>query len=333
MSTLSALITPSGVLTATNTETVSNKTISGASNTITNVSLATGVTGTLPVAKGGTAVTTIPAKSILVANALDTYTTVTPGAGQSIRVNAGNTAWEAYTPGTGGGSTSWSKKTANYTAVSGDKLICDTSGGAFSITLPAGPATGDYVELTDGGNWNTNNLTVLRNGSTIEGVTDDLLVDIPGTTVQLVYSGTTWQVTATTGARGPQGITGAVTRTINYLMDGGGSIVGYSGNAPLAPIIIDFNCNILSWTLLANYDCSITVDIYKQTYAQYATSGNYGIITGGTSPFIGFGTKNQQNINWNNWNTISQGDILNIVPNVTSGNATLVTLSLKVQTI
>lgn len=36
------------------TQTLTNKTISGASNTVTNVSLTTGVTGTLPIANGGT---------------------------------------------------------------------------------------------------------------------------------------------------------------------------------------------------------------------------------------------------------------------------------------
>ena len=38
-------------------QTITNKTISGSSNTITNVSLTTGVTGTLPVANGGTGIT------------------------------------------------------------------------------------------------------------------------------------------------------------------------------------------------------------------------------------------------------------------------------------
>ncbi len=55
----------------------------------------------IPVSLGGTGVNTIAAKSIWLANSLDTITSVTPGAGQSIRINAGNTAWEAYTPGTG----------------------------------------------------------------------------------------------------------------------------------------------------------------------------------------------------------------------------------------
>ena len=45
------------VATTNNTLTLTNKTISGSDNTITNVSLTTGVTGTLPVANGGTGIT------------------------------------------------------------------------------------------------------------------------------------------------------------------------------------------------------------------------------------------------------------------------------------
>lgn len=48
------------VPTISSTSTLTNKTISGASNTITNVSLTTGVTGTLPIANGGTAKTSLP---------------------------------------------------------------------------------------------------------------------------------------------------------------------------------------------------------------------------------------------------------------------------------
>lgn len=54
------------------------------------------------VSLGGTGLSTISARSIWVANTLDTITTLTPGAGQSIRINAGNTAWEAFTPSSGG---------------------------------------------------------------------------------------------------------------------------------------------------------------------------------------------------------------------------------------
>jgi hypothetical protein len=49
----------STVTTNDGTQTLTNKTINGSSNTITNVSLTTGVTGTLPVANGGTGITSL----------------------------------------------------------------------------------------------------------------------------------------------------------------------------------------------------------------------------------------------------------------------------------
>jgi hypothetical protein len=58
------------------------------------------------------------------------------------------------------------------------------------------------VWLADGGAWGTNNLTVGRNGSTIEGVAQDLVCDITGVGVQMLYDGTTWQVYAQAGAFG-----------------------------------------------------------------------------------------------------------------------------------
>lgn len=50
------------------------------------------------VADGGTGLSAIAALSILVANSVNTYVALTPGAGNSIRMNAGGTAWEAYAP-------------------------------------------------------------------------------------------------------------------------------------------------------------------------------------------------------------------------------------------
>ena len=60
------------------------------------------LTGTASVAQGGTGLSTIAALSTWVADSLDTPFVITPGAGNSIRVNAGGTAWEAYTPSAGG---------------------------------------------------------------------------------------------------------------------------------------------------------------------------------------------------------------------------------------
>ena len=104
----------------------------------------------------------------------------------------------------------WTIKTANYTAVDGDRIVADTSNGTFTITLPASPVGGAYVQLTDGKSWSANNLTVARNGSTIEGYSQDLLLNISGVTVECIYnsSQSTWEITATLGPRGPQGPTG-----------------------------------------------------------------------------------------------------------------------------
>jgi hypothetical protein len=89
---------------------------------------------------------------------------------------------------------SWIYKTANYTAINGNRIIANTTAGSFTVTLPSSPQAGYSVIIADGGNWNTNNLTVGRNGATIEGLAEDLLLDLQSITVTLVYSGTTWIV-------------------------------------------------------------------------------------------------------------------------------------------
>jgi hypothetical protein len=92
-------------------------------------------------------------------------------------------------------------KTANYTAAINEGVLTDTTGGAFTVTLPASPITGAVVVVSDaGGDWGDNNLTIGRNSATIAGVAQDLVCDISGISVQLVYDGTTWLVFAQVGA-------------------------------------------------------------------------------------------------------------------------------------
>lgn len=55
----------------------------------------------LTVGNGGTGLSAIADASVLVTNAANTLSVLTAAAGQSIRRNAGNTAWEAYTPAGG----------------------------------------------------------------------------------------------------------------------------------------------------------------------------------------------------------------------------------------
>jgi len=91
----------------------------------------------------------------------------------------------------------WLVKTANYTAVSGDRLACNTTSAGFTVTLPASPTTGDYVEILDvAGLFDTKNLTVARNGSLLFGQADDMTVDIKNAAFRLVFINSTfgWRI-------------------------------------------------------------------------------------------------------------------------------------------
>jgi len=84
----------------------------------------------------------------------------------------------------------WLTKTGAYTAVAGDKIFVDTNSGAVTITLPASPSVGDQVNFVDSRyTFDTNALTVARNGSKITNATADLVVNTEGAAFGLVYSG------------------------------------------------------------------------------------------------------------------------------------------------
>ena len=110
---------------------------------------------------------------------------------------------------------SYVAKTANFTVSNLQGVLADTSGGAFTVTLPASPTLGDQVIIADaGGAFGTNNCIVGRNGSTIEGTAADLNLDINGVSVQFVYSGTTWEVYAQVGGNGGNAVTLTGTQTL-----------------------------------------------------------------------------------------------------------------------
>lgn len=94
----------------------------------------------------------------------------------------------------GGGIDNWTQISSNTNAVSGTQYITNTSGGQFTLTLPATPSIGATIAITDAYNWSVYNLIVGRNGSTINGAASDLTLDVQGVLVTLIYTGTTWRV-------------------------------------------------------------------------------------------------------------------------------------------
>lgn len=89
-------------------------------------------------------------------------------------------------------------KTANYTILSTDSIIfCDTSGGAFTLTLPD-PSTlaGKVYRIIDTtGTFNANNLTLARHASEkIEGLAASKLFQTNWGGWQVITNGTDWYI-------------------------------------------------------------------------------------------------------------------------------------------
>ena len=88
------------------------------------------------------------------------------------------------------GGTSWQAvKTTGFTAVAGEGYFINTTGGAFTMTLPSSPTIGDEVVFIDyAGTFDTNNLTVGRNSEKINGSAADLTVATERAANTLVYT-------------------------------------------------------------------------------------------------------------------------------------------------
>jgi len=106
-------------------------------------------------------------------------------------------AWGAV----GGGLSPTAVQTANgYIAKANDLVRCNTTSGAFSITLPSAPVDGDIIGVIDTHRkFALNNLIILAAGSkTIEDDTS-LVLDIDGSYISLVYNdvNSNWRVLET----------------------------------------------------------------------------------------------------------------------------------------
>jgi len=114
----------------------------------------------------------------------DSGDTITIPAGATITNNGTQTGFGRT------GTVNWetTKKSANFTAVSGEGYFVDTSGGAITATLPASPSAGDIVSFADyTRTFATNNLTLGRNSEPIGGVAADGVLNINGQSATFIY--------------------------------------------------------------------------------------------------------------------------------------------------
>jgi len=72
-------------------------------------------------------------------------------------------------------------------------FLVDTTGGAFTVTLPASPTTNaKYTFIDTGGAVGTNPLTLGRNGNLMLGLASDLLFKADNGAITIIFDGSSW---------------------------------------------------------------------------------------------------------------------------------------------
>ena len=88
--------------------------------------------------------------------------------------------------------TTWQEKTSSFTTEANKNYFVNTTSGAVTATLPSSATIGNEIRFLDvSGTFDTNNLTVARNGHNIQGNASDLTVSTERAGFALVYYNTT----------------------------------------------------------------------------------------------------------------------------------------------
>jgi hypothetical protein len=110
-------------------------------------------------------------------------------------------------------------KTSPFTGVSGNGYFVNTTSGVVTVTLPATPSAGDIISIADyASTFQTNNLTICRNSSKINGVCGNATLSTEGQSITLVY------VDGTRGWKNTMDSTSDVSGAPNYIIATGGTI-------------------------------------------------------------------------------------------------------------
>ena len=199
----------------------------------------------------------------------------------AFRYNTQLSQFEGYTAegwgSIGGGGLGVFKLIAgSYTANSGDRLAVSTTAAGRTITLPSSPSAEDIVEFIDkDSSFATNNLTISRNGSTIEGSSANLVADITSTNFFMQYTGSTWEVFGVGSGETTVGgdLTG-LTSTATFSAAGIAKIALANTNTALATKAT------IAQAALANTNAAIAT---KSSLAQLANTNTFTVRTTGAA--------------------------------------------------
>lgn len=88
----------------------------------------------------------------------------------------------------------WTIVSGSGSVSAGTLNLVDTSAGAITLTLPAAPGNGNAMYFQDAkGTWDSNPLTINRNGNTIQGLAENLIAANENGGFGLTYNGTDWR--------------------------------------------------------------------------------------------------------------------------------------------
>ncbi len=138
--------------------------------------------------------------------------------------------------------------TGDTTMVAGRGYFVNTSGGAITMTLPAGGTAGDTIAIKDyAGTFGSNKVTIARNGHNIQGVANNSQLATARAAVVLVYIDATkgWLYTNESNVADLQqalhiGATGGTVVTtgdfkVHVFTGDGNFVVANTGNKPSVP--------------------------------------------------------------------------------------------------
>ena len=130
--------------------------------------------------KSGAAVTTNTIWALPLGDGTADQVLKTDGSGTlSFATVSGGAAWQAV-------------QTTNFTVTAKAGYFVNTTTAAITATLPASPTLGDFVSFIDyAATFDTNNLTIARNGKNIQGLAEDLTVNQERAGLTLVFTDNT----------------------------------------------------------------------------------------------------------------------------------------------
>ena len=161
--------------------------------------------------------------------------------GAPARLGFGTSGYFLKTQGTGANpvwaevatGTAWqSVQTGDFTAVAGKGYPCNTTSGAFTVTLPASASVGDTIEFVDyaGTFSGVLNVTLDPNGLKLKGSTNPLRIVTEREGVTITYVDATQGWVATAGSNEGTPALSPEEYSIDFLVVAGGGGCGYSNS-------------------------------------------------------------------------------------------------------